>query len=332
MSLQKLIRFSDAKFGAISLCILSPIIAEYLLGIWSLRQLSSLLFLVPFYGCGALLVREIARRSRSGWVGVFTLSIAFGLIEEGLLTQTFFNADYYHAGLLSFGYIESIGTSPFWIIYILGLHSLGSICLPILMVELHLGSSERKKPWLNWPSFVVCTTLYFVASASIFLGTQQAFPYESTLLQKLAVIAAILVFFALALVRPKIALKRNNRRVNNIQVFVTTTLLGIVFFGQHYCMYTLGLSEHFVAFSMLFTYLLGMYFILRWSQCENWRDDQQYSMVLSLLMIYSVLGLYQFSKHTTALGHDINYVDTALQVMLILALIVPILRKIKSLA
>lgn len=100
MSLQKLIRFSDAKLGTISLCILSPIIAEYLLGIWSLRQLSSLLFLVPFYGCGALLVREIAQRSRSGWVGVFALSFVFGLIKEGLLTQTFFTQititqDYY---------------------------------------------------------------------------------------------------------------------------------------------------------------------------------------------------------------------------------------------
>lgn len=332
MSQQKLIRYSDAKLAAISLCILSPIIAEYLLGIWSLRQLSSLLFLVPFYGCGALLVREIARRRRSGWIGISALSFAFGLIEEGLLTQTFFNADYYHAGLLSFGYIEALGTSPFWIVYVLGLHSLGSICLPILMVELRLGRSERRKPWLNWPSFVVCTILYFVASASIFLGTQQAFPFESTLLQKLAIVLAILVFFAFALVRPKTTFKPNNKRVSNVQVFVTTTFLGVVFFGQHYCMYTLGLSEHFVSFSMLFTYLLGMYLILRWSQCENWRDGQQYSMVLSLLVIYSVLGLYQFSKHTTALGHDINYIDTSLHVVLILALIIPILRKIKSLA
>ncbi|MDA0107225.1 hypothetical protein OH456_03640 [Vibrio sp. La 4.2.2] len=331
MSLQKLIRFSDAKLAAISLCILSPIIAEYLLGIWSLTQLSSLLFLVPFYGCGALLVREIARRSGSGWVGIFALSFAFGLIEEGLLTQTFFNTDYYHAGLLSFGYIESLGTSPFWIIYVLGLHSLGSICLPILMVELRLDSSEREKLWLNWPSFFVCTTLYFVASASIFLGTQQAFPYQSTLLQKLAVITVIIAFSALALFRLKIAFKLSNKRVSNLKVFITTIILGVVFFGQHYHMYTLGLSEHFVAFSMLSAYLLGMYFMLRWSQCANWSDSQQYSMVFSLLVIYSVLGLYQFSKYTTALGHSINYVDIALQIGLILALTIPVLKKIKSL-
>jgi hypothetical protein len=48
------------------LMILSPFVGEYLLGNVPARQLYLLPFLIPLYGAGAILVREVARRTGGG--------------------------------------------------------------------------------------------------------------------------------------------------------------------------------------------------------------------------------------------------------------------------
>jgi hypothetical protein len=79
----------------IALFVIAPLVAEFLPGNLPISMSGALIVLAPMYGGGALLVREMARRSRIGWFGIFVLALAYGVLEEGLImcrafsTQTF---------------------------------------------------------------------------------------------------------------------------------------------------------------------------------------------------------------------------------------------------
>ncbi|MBO1911759.1 hypothetical protein J4G37_44105, partial [Microvirga sp. 3-52] len=68
--------------------------AEYLIGILSITEIGYILFLAPMYGGGALLIREVTRRTSRGIITMLVLGIAYGLIEEGLIDQMLFNRFY----------------------------------------------------------------------------------------------------------------------------------------------------------------------------------------------------------------------------------------------
>src|SRR4051812_14548163 len=81
----------------IVLVLLAPVVAELLYGTISVTQATALLFVLPIYGAGALLIREVVRRSERGWGSILLLGAAYGVIEEGLVLQSFFNPTLYRA-------------------------------------------------------------------------------------------------------------------------------------------------------------------------------------------------------------------------------------------
>src|SRR5690348_15573402 len=76
---------------ALGLFLLAPLVGEYLLGNVAISQLIALAFLAPLYGGGALLIREVARRTGRGWPMMVLLALAYGLLEAGMLDQSLFN-------------------------------------------------------------------------------------------------------------------------------------------------------------------------------------------------------------------------------------------------
>ncbi len=72
----------------LTLFVLAPFTAELLSGstpilVYFTNPLSFVLNPL-LYGCGALLVREVARRRGLGWTGVLWLGAAYGIFEEGV--------------------------------------------------------------------------------------------------------------------------------------------------------------------------------------------------------------------------------------------------------
>src|SRR6201999_2281208 len=92
---------------AVALFFLSPLVAEFLLGDFTLAQLSALVLLAPAYGGAAVLIREVTRRTGRGWPAMILLALAYGVLEEGLETQSLFNPNYVNAHLLDSGYIPA---------------------------------------------------------------------------------------------------------------------------------------------------------------------------------------------------------------------------------
>src|SRR6202042_2013403 len=88
---------------SIVLFFLAPLVAEFLLGDLPINLLGALVVLAPMYGGGALLIREVVRRTGGGWPSIFVLGFAYAVFEEAFTTQTLFNPNYLHLNLHLFG-------------------------------------------------------------------------------------------------------------------------------------------------------------------------------------------------------------------------------------
>src|SRR4051794_39834093 len=126
---------------ALALFFLSPLIAEYLLGDFTVAGLVALVVLGPMYGGAAILIREIVRRTGRGWPTIVTLALAYGVLEEGIVTQSLFNPNYAGHHLLADGFLP-------WAVFVLALHAVWSISIPIALVE-GLVPDRRVTPWLK---------------------------------------------------------------------------------------------------------------------------------------------------------------------------------------
>jgi hypothetical protein len=157
-----------------ALFFLSPLVAEYLSG--TTLPIYLLFLIVPFalyYGSGALLIREVTRRTGRGWPTILTLGLAFGVLEEGVLTQSLFNPNYLDENLhlLDPGYIKALGIGTLWTVFVLGGHVLWSIGTPVAIVE-ESTRSRRITPWLGRPGLVVVTVTFLLGCLMEFVVTK----------------------------------------------------------------------------------------------------------------------------------------------------------------
>jgi hypothetical protein len=139
---------------AVGLFFLAPLIAEFLLGDLPINLLGALVILAPLYGGGALLIREIVRRTGRGWPSILVLAFAYSILEEAFTTQTLFNPNYLHLNLhlLQPAYIPALGIGIWWTIFVLTLHTVWSISTSIALAEA-LVPDRATTPWLGWPAF-----------------------------------------------------------------------------------------------------------------------------------------------------------------------------------
>ncbi|WP_353961371.1 hypothetical protein [Antrihabitans cavernicola] len=188
----------------VALAFLSALTAEFLLGDQYLSsagagaQVGMLLFFVVFYGSGAILIRETARRLQLGWPGIMLLAFAFGVFEEGLLTQSLFNPDYVGQHLLAPAYIPALGIGAEWTVFVIPLHVIWSMGSPIALFEANFGEAPR----LRRVGLSVCSMIFALGSIGIFavsLGMSDEHFMASPL--QLASAAAIALVTAVIAVR-----------------------------------------------------------------------------------------------------------------------------------
>jgi hypothetical protein len=145
---------------ALGLFFLSPLVAEFLLGNIPLSALYALVALAPLYGGGAVLIREVVRRQGWGYPTVVTFALAYGVIEEGITTQSLFNPNYADLRLLDPGHIGFLGMGAPWTVFVLGLHTVWSITVPIVLMESL--SKRPREPWLGKVGLSVYGVLFVV--------------------------------------------------------------------------------------------------------------------------------------------------------------------------
>jgi len=187
---------------AIGLFFLAPFISEYLLGDFPLTKIGYLLILAPLYGGGALLIREVVRRSHKGWPTILMLAFAYAVLEEAFTTQTLFNPNYLKLNLhlLQPAYIPSLGIGGWWTIFVLTLHTVWSISTSIALVEACV-PERSTTPWLQWPGLTLDSILFVLAAIASTRFQMKNDPFRATEMQfvvsGIIVAAAAIVAFLL---------------------------------------------------------------------------------------------------------------------------------------
>ncbi|WP_433051243.1 hypothetical protein [Dactylosporangium sp. CS-033363] len=186
----------------LGLLFLAPLVGEFLLGNLSVRVLPALPFLVPLYGGGALLIREVARRTGRGRPTILLLGAAYGVIEAGLVDQSLFNPSFEGHDFQSITPIPALGLSAASTLSFVAGHAIWSISVPIALVE-----RGRTAPWLGWKGLTLAALLYLFGCWIIFGDLRDSEGFLATPAQRIGAATAALLLIAVAYL-PNIATKR----------------------------------------------------------------------------------------------------------------------------
>ncbi len=310
---------------AVILFFLAPFVAEYLLGDLPITMLSSLVVLAPMYGGGALLIREIIRRTGRGWPGMIVLALAYGVLEEGITTQSLFNPNYLNAHLLDYGFVPSLGIAIPWTIFVLTIHAVWSISVPIALVEV-LFSRRRLTPWLGRPGLAITCILFavgIIATTAITLSTDAFIaPLPQLVGAGVAIIALIIAAFSLKPTQHR-SLDAGTRPVPNAWFVGTFALIASSIFM---------LIPHISAWwipVILYTILgiVAIAVIRSWSRRRGWDDWHRLALAGGALLTYAWHG---FPQPSVFLGNStIDLIGNAIFAAVAVILIIVAARKLQ---
>ncbi|MFG1963290.1 hypothetical protein [Nonomuraea sp. NPDC049028] len=215
---------------AFGLALLSPLVAEFLLGDFPLTSLYFLVLLAPTYGGAALLIREVARRAGIGWPGIVLMSLAYGVFEEGIMTMSLFNPNYAGQRLLDPGFVPALGIGVPWTLFVLALHTVWSMSVPIALVE-ELTGARRTTPWLGKVGLTVTAVLAVLGAAlmTVFSYMNGHFLASVPQLVSIVVIVVALVVLAFRLPRRTSADQAAGKAPAPWLVLVVTLVAGVLF-------------------------------------------------------------------------------------------------------
>jgi len=209
--------------------LLSPAVAELLSGsappIEFFNPLGFVI-LASLYGSGAILARELALRWRKGYLSLFLLGAAYGVIEEGLMVKSFFDPAWPDLGVLGvFGRWMEINWV--WAEMLIVYHAVFSIVIPVLLVELAY-PSQRREHWVGGRGlggFVI------LLAGVVFLGYFAMTPYRPPLPQYFSAVTLAIFFIFLAWKVPSENRRQGSTNSRGPESFFAAGLLGtIVFF------------------------------------------------------------------------------------------------------
>jgi hypothetical protein len=263
------------------LFLLSPFVGEFLLGNVPSTELLALPFLAPMYGGGALLVREIARRTGRGWPAMLLLAAAYGTLEAGLIDQSLFNPPELE-GVTPGAYVPALGFSAANALAFVGGHVIWSIGAPIAIVESFVPAKEREAPWLGRIGLAVVALIYLGGSWLIFdeIHSTEGFLASPGQLIGVAAVAAMFVVLAFVLPKRRPAIDRTAPKWWLVGVLALGVSSAYVLRPESWLGVVLGLAALAVS----------AYVLDRWSRCAGWGAPHRLAVASGLLLTYAWLG------------------------------------------
>jgi hypothetical protein len=277
--------------SALGLFFLAPLIGEFLLGNLPITWLWALLTLAPLYGGGALLIRETARHLKWGWPSMLVLALAYALIEEAFVTQSLFNPDYVGLRLLDYGYIPSLGISAWWTTFVLGIHVIWSMAVPIALME-SLTPQARQTPWLGRLGFIVTAVIFLIGCALTFMFQQEPFMASPVQFAVSGAIVVVLIVSAAILGRAKPKDPRAvSEPLNPFLVAGTAFLLGSAFMSLAIVHDAIPASLNVAGkIAVLAT---GALLLWNGSARADWSEGHRFAVAAGLLLVYAWYGFVQ---------------------------------------
>jgi hypothetical protein len=284
-------RATRAMAPALGLFLLAPLIGEYLLGNVSLSALGYLLLFAPLYGGGALLVREITRRSGRGWPTMILLGLAYALIEEGLLTQSLFNPSYAGFDLLATAHLPALGMGAWWTLFVLTLHTVWSTSVSIALVEA-LARRHRTTPWLGRAGLAVTGIVYLLGAAATAAGSvaEAGFVASAPQLLGATVAVAIAVVAAFAVGRPG-GPSRDRPAPRPWVAGLMALATSSAFLGVTFLLPPPGSAADWIVVALyLGLAAVAIALVARWSHRVGWDDPHRLALAGGALLTYVWYG------------------------------------------
>ncbi len=273
----------------LTLFFLAPLIAEYLLGSLPMSMIVLLPLMAAMYGSAAILIREVVRHTDHGWPSIVLLAIAYGLFEEGLVTQSLFNPNYLHLHLLRFGWLPALGTALPWLVFVVSIHVAWSICVPIGFIEV-LFPRQGRTPWLKTIGMLGFAFLLLVGSGLVAIFSYKQVPFLASPMQFGIVVALIVALIGVALAWP------TSTRPANAKAPRPLVLLSASFVAGS----TLQLLKHFgplwhlswpvVVAAALAIEAAFVVFMVVFTRGRTWNDVQRWALMCGALLVYVWCG------------------------------------------
>ena len=313
----------ECLFLVLGLFFLAPLIGEYLFGNTAITELPAILLLAPLYGGGAVLIREVARRTGRGWPTMLMLALAYGLFEEGPVDQMLWNPEY--AGIENFGLAYSgtalgwLGTSVHLLQDVVSLHTVWSICVPIALIEAF--DRGRPRPWLGRVGLTTVSSVFLLGS--VFLGfihiATDDFVASASQYARASIAIVVLVVAALLVGRRPLARLDTDAPspwvVGAVALSATSLIMTRQFIPE-------AVSPWLPVIGWFVLVGCAGALVLRWSLSRGWDDRHRLALAGGAMLTYVWLGFKQatyldVSAGTALLGNIVF--GTGAIVLLILA-------------
>jgi hypothetical protein len=252
----------------------------------------NLIFQPALYGSGALLIRETVRRRGLTWSNLLLLGAAYGILEEALVTNTWFHSTATLHALGTYG--RALGVNWLWALQLTAFHAVVSITIPIVVVEA-LFPGLARKPWLQTSGSCLFTALLTAASLAGAIGwgfivyAKTGYPHPPLiyLLGVLLAIAAFILGIRLQFPAPTPA-RRGPPSLWRLRFlgFGST----VVFFFIVWVLPSL-IPVALVPFGLLLALLIGMAIVLRrWSTVSYWGTAHRLALSSGVLAFFMLLA------------------------------------------
>ena len=129
---------------AVTLMVLAPMVAEVLPGATRISAIFVLPIEIVIWGGGAVMIREVVRRRRLGWLNMLLLAVALAVAEECLIQQT--SLAPMVIKLKGAEYARAFGVNYVYLLWALVYESLFVVFIPIGLSELIFW--RRRRGWL----------------------------------------------------------------------------------------------------------------------------------------------------------------------------------------
>ncbi|QUQ64669.1 hypothetical protein JJ691_23900 [Kutzneria sp. CA-103260] len=258
--------------------------------------------LIPIYGAGVLLARELVCRAGAGWPGLLLLGLAYELAEDGLGLQALTSPNLY--GAAQWGRVFGVNVT-YWESQI-GYHLVFSVLIPVALANL-VFKRHAGRPYLGRFGLIGTAIVFIVGIALTRLaiaGTQDP-GYQEPWSVSVTILIAMLALGILALVVvPRLSLPRPTpftRLPHAAMLGVVAGLAPIAFLGLIFPL-RLGGASHgpaigqgaWVAIPMLISLAVAItvgWLVARWSATPTFGDHHRIWLIGGALVGHSALAV-----------------------------------------
>jgi len=277
-----------------ALFFLAPFVGEWLLGNQPASDLASLLVLAPMYGGGALLVREIGRRSGRGWPAMLLLAAAYALIEEGPIDQMIYNPRY--LGLSSFHgmlVIPGTGVSLSLVLASLALHTVWSICTPIALIE---AFDPSNRPWLQARGLVAVAAVFVVGSTLLTWVQADEFHFFASAWQLGGTWLVIAALVLLAFTVPTPVTRPGRPPIPLVTAIAAFAVTSTYWAESLITSYLIDVSPWLDLLTWCVLLAAGFWQVRSWSRCQGWGRAHRVALASGALLTYAWVGFFNAAE------------------------------------